>query len=990
MRKQEKIIGAGIIITACATIGILSFSDSNGAIRNVFASESPYGLTVNASKAAISGTSGSFDMTTTSGNTVAFAYKDASETGSVIALDSLGYIKNTSALTDLDSLTATYTDSDSGLYVSYGWKNDSGAITYAVENAKLTSGTAFSFAGDHPDFVKVSAIRALTINSLQFTYECSGGISSTKASYFADEANYQTIVNASSTTLTNQEAAYVIAHAARREGASALASTLLANAGLTSSSSSTLTQATAVQMLYQGFNGTLPSQVGARKFEAYDSSSTLSSLSSSAAYYKGAAMLSNAGLLAPLTSSSTTVFSATTTLDKAGLSVLTKRLHSYYGLSLKDDFYSTVNHDYLYEKCNDYDTASTGTASDSQLIPDSKIASWVDSKFDSVSSATTTAATKVNNFLSTAFESGGHAAGTASTSLAGLGSTVSSIMSATTASGMKTIYKNMLSANGWCPLWDELTSTWLQGSSAYYFGLVGTPFNIYSSDHTYSDYASGATYRSQIEAKFTTRFTAIFGNATTAATYASYYGQWCYLWYKAVATSYTSYISTAKAVSTSSTVKSLINSCTGISATSLGYFYFYNYGALQATAFIFTDTNINYIKAYTLVETFIHNWQCLPNDAATTWFGEGTTRTGLQNKPGYFTTYFSPYVENDLCNWYATTTEYATKESAVASVFNNIKTYMNTRFANSSWLSSTGKTSAEDKLKAIDYNLMMSYGITSTSGSLTSSGTLSYTSYSYTSLSSGGTLYKNMGIHDLPIWTGLKSKIGTTYSSSSSTWDTYVRDACSPLYANAFYSPYYNGFNITMGYFAAYSDVDTMDLANKLASYGWVIGHEITHGFDSTGSQYDASGTKTSIFGSDDSTAFASKTALVTAAYTGPEVMPGCFTDGSEKDSSSETDAGVLTEATADLGGLAVSLDIGAALEGSNFDYEAFFIRGAKNFSDYCSRYVYSAYGLDTDEHPVGKIRVNQGYEAFDVFNDTYGISSGDAMYVADNDYYVW
>src|SRR5574344_7731 len=116
-------------------------------------------------------------------------------------------------------------------------------------------------------------------------------------------------------------------------------------------------------------------------------------------------------------------------------------------------------------------------------------------------------------------------------------------------------------------------------------------------------------------------------------------------------------------------------------------------------------------------------------------------------------------------------------------------------------------------------------------------------------------------------------------------------------------------------------------------------------------------------------------------------VMPGCFTDGSEKDSSSETDAGVLTEATADLGGLAVSLDIGAALEGSNFDYEAFFIRGAKNFSDYCSRYVYSAYGLDTDEHPVGKIRVNQGYEAFDVFNDTYGIASGDAMYVDDNDY---
>jgi hypothetical protein len=764
MRKQDKIIAGATAGFLALTVGILSFGDANSFLSPVLADVNPYSITLDSS-AAIGGTSGTFAVHTSAGTEIDFAYKGTNGASSFLTLEKMGYLKNTTALTDLSAITATYSDSLSGLYVSYGWLNSANEVVYAVENAQLVSGSEYVFNNDSPAFVKISAIREIPISSIKLSYKCAGGTATTKSSYFTDESNYQTVVASSSSSLTVQQAAYCVAHAARREGAGALSGNLLSAASLTSSASSTLTEATAAELLYCGFHDTLPSKVGARSFEAYDSSSTLSGLSSSSAYYPGVAMLSNAGILAPLSSSSSTVFSAASALDKSGLNLYLSRLHSYYGLSLKDDFYSTVNHDYLYESCTAEDTSATGTAYDSQLIPDSRIASWVDSKFDGIGAAASTAATNVNNFLSTAFESGGHVAGTTSSSLGGLGSLVSSIMSVSSATAMKTLYKNLLTSNGWCPLWDDLANTWL-GSSSYYYYLVGTPYNIYSSAHSASDYASGASYRTQQESGFTTLLTSILGNATTAATYASNYLQWCYLWYTAATNSYSSYLSTAKIATTTTATSSLLYACTGITTTKLKYFYFYNYGALQATTSLFTDTNLAYVKAFTLIESLLHFWQCLPNAAALSWQGEGTTRTGLQTKPAFFTTYFSPYIENDLCNWYATTDEYATKEAALASVFGDIKTYLSTRFTNNSWISSSGKTTAKGKLTAIDYNLMMSYGITNTSGTLTSSGTLSYTSYAYTSLGSGGTLYANMGIHDAPAWTTQKGKIGTAVMTS--------------------------------------------------------------------------------------------------------------------------------------------------------------------------------------------------------------------------------
>jgi len=996
MRKQEKIIGGTLLACACLTIGILSLNDGKNFLSPVLANDGDYSLNVTADSTTFNG-AGTFNYTNSRNNTFSFSYKGATESSNVITLSSLGYIKNNTALTDLSGVTVNYTDANKGIYVSYGWLDDSNNVVYRVENAQLTSGTLYSFNNDYPTFIKISAIRSVPVTSIQLSYKCAQGLSTTKDKYTADESNYSTLMASTSSSLTVQQAAYAVAHAARREGSGAISTNLLSSAGLTSSASSTLTQATAMQLLYEGFNSTMPSKVGARKFEAYDSSSTLSSTSTSASYYNGVALLSNAGLLAPLASGSTTVFSATSTMTKSQLGIYLSRLHGYYGLSIKDDFFSTVNHDYLYENCAVQDQIQTGFAYDSQLISDNKIAHWVDSKIDTIATASTTVATNVNNFNSTAFESGGHKAGTSSTSVGGLGKLVANIQAATTIAKIKTVYANMVNECGWCPLWDSLD--FQAGTSVYY--TIATPFNIYSSSHTTADYASGATYRTQHEADFSNRLKLALGTSSTYATIASNYMEWCHLWY-AKATTYASamtsssyYYPSSSSATGNSTFRVYTFLKSNLSVYNPADFVFIYSGAIKATESLFgSSSNLSYIQAYSIVQTLLHFWTCLPDDCATSWIGVAPSRTGLLSEDGYYTTYYSPYIEDDLCNWYATTTEYATKESAVAAVFNNVKTYLSTRFGNESWLSSSGKTAAQNKLSAIDYNLMMSYGITSTSGSLTSSGTLSYDSYAYTSLSSGGTLYSNMAIHDLLNWTGAYRYAGYSTSGfarvessyATTTWDDYVTSACTPLTANAFYTPSYNGFTITMGYFAAYSDVDTMSLADRLASYGWVIGHEITHGFDSSGCKYDASGSQTAIFGSTDQSAFSTKTAAVTTAYQGKEVMPAEFTNGAAQ--TSTTSGGVLTEATADLGGLATALDIGTGIEGTAFDYEEFFIRGAQNFSDYYSRTVYDNY-IATDEHPVGRVRVNQAYGAFSKFFDTFGIKNGDDMYNSTN-YYVW
>ena len=81
---------------------------------------------------------------------------------------------------------------------------------------------------------------------------------------------------------------------------------------------------------------------------------------------------------------------------------------------------------------------------------------------------------------------------------------------------------------------------------------------------------------------------------------------------------------------------------------------------------------------------------------------------------------------------------------------------------------------------------------------------------------------------------------------------------------------------------------------------------------------------------------------------------------------------------------------MGMAKSIPNFDYAKYFESAAKNFAAYASQTVYGS-ELAGDEHPFGRVRVNQSFKVLDEFYSTFGIGEKDAMYVSPAErVYVW
>ena len=190
--------------------------------------------------------------------------------------------------------------------------------------------------------------------------------------------------------------------------------------------------------------------------------------------------------------------------------------------------------------------------------------------------------------------------------------------------------------------------------------------------------------------------------------------------------------------------------------------------------------------------------------------------------------------------------------------------------------------------------------------------------------------------------------------------------------ANAYYIPSENSINIYAGVLTEdlyYSD----SLEGMLASLGCTIGHEITHGFDTNGSNFDAFGRESNWWTDADRQAFDDKAAKVADLLSTVTLLDGYKCNGSQ----------VIDEFIADLGGLALSLDL--AEEKADFDYVKFFDLSAKvYFQIYPS--VEDLIDLyESDAHPADYIRVNLASQQFEEFYNAYGVKAGDGMYLAPN-----
>lgn len=158
--------------------------------------------------------------------------------------------------------------------------------------------------------------------------------------------------------------------------------------------------------------------------------------------------------------------------------------------------------------------------------------------------------------------------------------------------------------------------------------------------------------------------------------------------------------------------------------------------------------------------------------------------------------------------------------------------------------------------------------------------------------------------------------------------------------------------------------------AEQMGSLGMIIGHEITHGFDSNGSQYDKDGNLSNWWTEEDRTAFNERTQKVADYFSQFEVVNGAKVNGQM----------TIGETVADLGGISCMMEIAGGIE--NFDYAAFFKSYAHLWRTQTLAQIEELI-LQSDVHPPGYLRTNAIVQQFQEFYDAFGVKEGDGMYLA-------
>ena len=196
--------------------------------------------------------------------------------------------------------------------------------------------------------------------------------------------------------------------------------------------------------------------------------------------------------------------------------------------------------------------------------------------------------------------------------------------------------------------------------------------------------------------------------------------------------------------------------------------------------------------------------------------------------------------------------------------------------------------------------------------------------------------------------------------------------------ANAFYSPENNSIALLASNLVSPIYDKTMPHYYNYAVLGaTTIGHEMTHGFDNTGSKYNAIGKKENWWTPQDEQNFESRQKLLIDHFNKLQYVPNVYCDGKQ----------TLGENIADLGGIEIAYESymknKVTASGGERDYlgREFYRSFAEGWkTNMTSDYAEMAY--KTDEHAAPILRVNGIVNLTNEWYRLFSISDG-AMYVA-------
>ncbi|WP_159635943.1 M13 family metallopeptidase [Sphingobacterium composti Ten et al. 2007 non Yoo et al. 2007] len=201
-----------------------------------------------------------------------------------------------------------------------------------------------------------------------------------------------------------------------------------------------------------------------------------------------------------------------------------------------------------------------------------------------------------------------------------------------------------------------------------------------------------------------------------------------------------------------------------------------------------------------------------------------------------------------------------------------------------------------------------------------------------------------------------------------------------PQTVNAYYSPLNNEIVFPAAILQAPFYDYRADAAVNFGGIGAVIGHELSHGFDDSGSQYDGDGNLNNWWTEEDRTKFETAADALVAQFEKYEPVPGVFVNGRF----------TLGENIGDLGGSSVAFDAlkmylqdkgNPGLIDGYTPEQRFFMSWATIWRTKTTD-AFVINQVKTDPHSPAQYRAFAPIINLDAFHEAFGTKEGDKLYV--------
>ena len=290
-------------------------------------------------------------------------------------------------------------------------------------------------------------------------------------------------------------------------------------------------------------------------------------------------------------------------------------------------------------------------------------------------------------------------------------------------------------------------------------------------------------------------------------------------------------------------------------------------------------------------------------------------------------------------------------------LIDNLRKALATRIANLTWMNDTTKINALVKLNS--FTVKVGYPD-------------KWRDYSKLTIDPAKSLYDNVAAATYVETLRNLEKFGKPVDKSE--W------GMTPQTVNAYYNPTTNEICFPAAILQApFFDVNADDATNY-GAIGVVIGHEMTHGFDDQGRNFNADGNMVDWWTAGDSKRFTAAAEKLAAQFDQITVVGDLKANGHL----------TLGENIADQGGLRISYDAFKTTqqfqEGKEIDgftpSQRFYLSYGRIWAEHMTEEaIYQQ--TKSDPHSIGRNRVNATLRNIDTWYDAFGVKEGDKMWLA-------